>query len=84
MSHIQGEDESHHLKQLSPREFDIFCLLANGKTTHQAADQLCLSYKTVCNYSTSIKDKLGVRSLAEMTLIANRQGVLNTMKKENL
>ena len=84
MSHIQGEDESHQLKQLSPREFDVFCLLANGNKAHQAAKQLCLSYKTVCNYSTTIKDKLGVRSLAEMALIANRQGVINTMNKEQL
>jgi len=84
MSHIQGEDESHQLKQLSPREFDVFCLLANGNTAHQAAEQLCLSYKTVCNYSTTIKDKLGVKSLAEMALIANRQGVINTINKDQL
>jgi len=84
MNHIQGEDESHQLKQLSPREFDVFCLLANGNTAHQAAEQLCLSYKTVCNYSTTIKDKLGVKSLAEMALIANRQGVINTINKEQL
>lgn len=84
MHHIQGEDESHQLKQLSPREFDVFCLLASGKTSREAAEQLCLGYKTVCNYSTGIKEKLGVKSLAEMALIANRQGVINTIKKENL
>jgi len=84
MSHIQGEDESHQLKLLSPREFDVFCLLANGNTAHQAAEQLCLSYKTVCNYSTTIKDKLGVKSLAEMALIANRQGVINSIKQDQL
>ncbi len=84
MSHVQGEDESHQLKQLSAREFDIFCLLANGKTAHEIADSLCLSYKTVSNYSTSIKEKLKVKSLVEMVLIANRQGVINTIKQERL
>lgn len=84
MDHIQGEDESHRLKQLSLREFDVFCLLASGKTSHEAADQLCLSYKTVCNYSTTIKEKLNVKSLAEMALIASRQGVISTLQKEKI
>jgi DNA-binding NarL/FixJ family response regulator len=74
---ISGEDDSERLKQLSPREFDVFCLLANGYTTHKAAAKLCLSYKTVCNHGTAIKEKLGVSTLAELTLLATRQGLIN-------
>jgi len=84
MNQVQGEDESQQLKQLSPREFDVFCLLASGKTTREASEKLCLSYKTVCNYSTTIKEKLNVKSLAEMALIANRQGIINTLQKEEI
>jgi len=71
-----GLDESEKLKALSPREFDVFCLLANGYTNHTVAEKLCLSYKTVCNYGTAIKEKLGVKTLAELTLLEIRQGLI--------
>lgn len=41
--------------EFSPREFDVFNLLAQGLTVHKIADQLCLGRKTVANYSTQIK-----------------------------
>jgi two-component system invasion response regulator UvrY len=70
-----GHDESERIGLLSPREFDVFCLLARGYNTHKAAEKLCLSYKTVCNHGTAIKEKLGVTTIAEMTLLAGRQGI---------
>lgn len=70
------QDESDKIKLLSPREFDVFCLLANGLSSRQVAEKLCLSYKTVCNYSTGIKDKLGVKTMSELTLLATRQGLI--------
>lgn len=72
------QDETAKLKSLSPREFDIFCLLANGLTSRQVAEKLCLSYKTVCNNSTSIKEKLGVKTMSELTLLATRQGIVKS------
>lgn len=72
-----NQDESEKIKQLSPREFDVFCLLANGYTVRKAAEKLCLSYKTVCNHGTAIKEKMGVETLAELTLLASRQGLIN-------
>ncbi|MEQ1529028.1 MAG: response regulator transcription factor [Methylococcales bacterium] len=72
------QDESDKIKLLSPREFDVFCLLANGYTPRDAAEKLCLSYKTVCNHGTAIKEKMGVKTLAELTLLANRQGLIET------
>ncbi|GAB4261951.1 MAG: response regulator transcription factor [Methylomicrobium sp.] len=71
------KDEAEQIKQLSPREFDVFCLLANGYTTRKAAEKLCLSYKTVCNHGTSIKEKLGIKSIAELTLLASRHGLID-------
>ncbi len=79
-ANMVGEDhEEDKVRQLSPREFDVFCLLANGMTSREIAEKLCLSYKTVCNHSTSIKDKLGAKSIAEITLIAGRQGLINAV-----
>jgi len=70
------QDETAKIKSLSPREFDIFCLLSGGLTSRQAAEKLCLSYKTVCNHSTAIKEKLGVKTMSELTLLATRQGII--------
>lgn len=62
---------------LSSREFDIFLLLAKGKTAHKISEELCLSYKTIANYSTQIKKKLNVQTVAELTHIALLSGVIN-------
>lgn len=62
---------------LSPREFDVFLLLAKGKTVHKVADELCLSYKTVANYSTQLKKKLNISTVAELAHIAMLYGVVN-------
>lgn len=64
------------LAQLSAREFDIFRLLASGAKTRDIAAQLCLSYKTVANYGTQIKYKLGAQTVADLTQIAYLSGVL--------
>jgi len=58
------------LAALSPKEFDVFRLLAKGLTTHEAANELCLGVKTVANYSTQIKAKLKVNTAAELARLA--------------
>jgi DNA-binding NarL/FixJ family response regulator len=71
-----GEDTAGALTGLSSREFDVFRLLASGATVREAAQRLHLTPKTVANYATRIKDKLDVRSLAEMARLAIRMGVI--------
>jgi DNA-binding NarL/FixJ family response regulator len=61
---------------LSPREFDVFCLLAKGLTAHEVSEQLCLGYKTVANYNTQIKHKLNVSTAADLAHIAMVLGVI--------
>lgn len=63
---------------LSPREFDVFCLLAKGMTAHEVAADLCLGYKTVANYSTQIKSKLKVSTAADLAHIAMVLGILKS------
>ena len=58
------------LDSFSPREFDVFLLLAKGLTAHHISKQLCLSYKTAANYGTNIRAKLNVNSGAELAHIA--------------
>ncbi len=64
------------LESLSPREFEITRLLAEGLDIHDIADTLSLNYKTVANYNTQIKRKLNVCSVAELTRIAIRHGLI--------
>lgn len=78
MSDVTSHDEINKIATLSPREFDIFSLLANGYTTKKIAEKLHLGYKTVCNHGTAIKEKLGVTSVAELTLLALREGMIKS------
>ena len=66
----KGEDTP--FSDLSTREFEIFCLLAEGLNTSEISKRLSLSYKTVANYSTQIKSKLEVSTVAEIARIAIR------------
>ncbi|MCG3200856.1 MAG: Transcriptional activator protein ExaE [Gammaproteobacteria bacterium] len=63
-------------ESLSTREFEIFCLLAEGLNVNDISKRLSLSYKTVANYSTQIKNKLDVDTVAELARIAIRHGVV--------
>jgi len=75
-----AQDEAEQYREvvdlLSPREFDVFCLVAKGLTAHEAAEQLCLGYKTVANYNTTIKHKLNVSTAAELAHIAMVLGII--------
>jgi len=70
------EDKLNSVEDLSPREFDIFCLLAKGLNAREISNQLCLGYKTVSNYSTQIKNKLNVNTTVDLTHIAMISGIL--------
>ena len=65
------------LSSLSTREFEIFCLLAEGLNSSEIAKRLSLSYKTVANYSTQIKSKLNVSTLADIARLAIRYNIID-------
>ena len=73
---ISEEEKTKSVDSLSPREFDIFCLLAKGLNAREISNQLCLGYKTVSNYSTQIKNKLNVNTTVDLTHIAMINGIL--------
>jgi DNA-binding CsgD family transcriptional regulator len=45
---------------LTEREYEIFCLTLEGKTSREISEQLCISKKTVENHRVSIRQKLGI------------------------
>ncbi len=61
--------------RLSPREFDVFLLLAEGASIEDIAASRCLSGKTVANYQTSIRHKTGCNSALEMYRYAQTCGL---------
>lgn len=64
------------MSDLSTREFEIFCMLAEGLNASEIAKRLSLSYKTVANYSTQIKNKLDASTVADIARIAIRYNVI--------
>lgn len=67
---IKGADEAHLHEKLSDREFQILCLLGQGKTTKEIATMLTLSPPTVSTYRARILDKMHLRTTAELVRYA--------------
>ncbi|MCB1755322.1 MAG: response regulator transcription factor [Gammaproteobacteria bacterium] len=72
----KARGRSNVFSDLSTREFEIFCLLAEGLPTTTIATKLSIAPKTVANYSTQIKYKLGVKTNAEIAHLAIRYGLI--------
>jgi two-component system invasion response regulator UvrY len=64
------------LEALSAREFEVFVMLARGKSVAEIAAVLFLSPRTVGTHLYNIKQKLGAGNAAELTLIAIRNGLI--------
>ncbi|OIQ83026.1 response regulator UvrY [mine drainage metagenome] len=62
---------------LSPREFEVFMALAQGKSTNDIAENLCLSPRTIGTHLYNIKQKLNAGNQAEIALIAMRSGLID-------
>ncbi len=64
------------IHKFSPREFDVFRMLAQGMSVQKIADELCLGYKTIANYATQIRKKLQVDTLIDLAHIAEDFGLM--------
>lgn len=62
---------------LSEREQQIFRLVAEGNSTNQIADVLCVSPKTVEKHRTNIMKKLGLKDRLEMVKYAVKIGIVD-------
>jgi DNA-binding NarL/FixJ family response regulator len=73
LKHSAAECAPH--LQLAPREFEIFRLLANGQSVDEIGQRLHIGVKTVSNYQTSIRQKLGVTTAIELHQYARQHGL---------
>lgn len=74
LKNMLGNDAA--LKSLSAREFEIMRLLATGQTLAAIAGKLGLSYKTVANHQSAIRQKMGAQTAVELMRIAERSGLV--------
>ncbi|MGQ9642259.1 MAG: response regulator [Ignavibacterium sp.] len=61
---------------LSDREYEIFMLIAQGKTVSEIAEILSLSVKTVSTHRTHILEKTKLKNNAEIVMYAVRNKLL--------
>ena len=64
------------VQRLTSREFEIFRLIVEGKAVEGIAKRLSISRKTVANYQTMLKHKLGVSQPVELVRLAMKHGVI--------
>jgi two-component system, NarL family, response regulator LiaR len=60
---------------LTPREREVLQLIAEGKKTKEVADLLNVSVKTIETHRRQIMEKLNLRSIAQLTKFAIREGL---------
>jgi len=70
----QGEAMHLHDK-LSEREFQVLCLIGEGKPTKEIANVLSLSAPTISTYRARILDKLGMKTTAQLVRYAIQNGL---------
>ena len=75
-SMLAGEAPGAPHERLSDREFEVFRMLASGKTVGQIAQELTLSVKTVSTHRTRILKKMNMKTNAELTTYAVRSGLV--------
>jgi DNA-binding NarL/FixJ family response regulator len=75
---LGGEaDETRPIEQrLSDREYQVFRLLAAGRSVGEIAEQLVLAPNTVSTYRARILEKTGVRNDVELALLAVKQDIV--------
>ncbi len=66
----RGSSSRHRFKELTGRDLEILRLLGEGCSLVQIADAIGLSYKTVANNCSAMKNKLGLARTADLVRVA--------------
>jgi DNA-binding NarL/FixJ family response regulator len=72
---IDQEKPPH--ENLSDREYRVLCMIGSGKTVGEIARELSLSVKTVSTYRARILEKMGMKTNAELTRYALKNGLVS-------
>lgn len=69
-----GAGTAAPLKRLSDRELEVFRLIGAGRSTQAIADELHLSVKTIETHRAHVKEKLGLKTAADVLRYAVQFG----------
>ena len=72
---MQEAELTCDVRDLSRREAQVLEQIADGYTTHQIAERLCISAKTVETHRTNLMKKLNIDNVAGLTRYAIRFGL---------
>jgi len=72
------DDAEDDYDRLTPREKQVFTLLAEGKTSRDISKYLTISLKTAMTHRTHIMEKLNMHTRSELIRYAIRKGVITT------
>jgi DNA-binding NarL/FixJ family response regulator len=73
LEHMTGRSRKKRtgIEELTPREFEIFCLIGIGLSTTKIAERLNLSPKTIDTYRDRMKSKVGAANIIELVAISS-------------
>lgn len=74
---LSGQFDEEPFDVLSDREYQIFLMIASGKTVTEIADELCLSVKTVSTHRAHVLQKTSMKTNAELTHYAFFKGLVH-------
>lgn len=74
---LEAEAEKPLHETLSDREYQVMLMIASGKTVSQIAEELSLSVKTIGTYRARILEKMKMKTNAELTHYAIKNGLVD-------
>ena len=74
---VSGNADRPLHAELSQREFQILCKLAAGAAVSKVAAELNLSVKTVSTYRSRVLEKMGMKTNADLTYYAIKNGLID-------
>ncbi|HXD16251.1 MAG TPA: response regulator transcription factor [Vicinamibacterales bacterium] len=74
--HLADDTDKPPHERLSDREYEVFRLIAAGKSTREISATLSLSVKTIGTYRTRIFEKMAMKTVAELAayVVRNQLG----------
>jgi DNA-binding NarL/FixJ family response regulator len=68
--------EENDYDRLTPREKQVFKLLAEGRTSREISKYLTISLKTAMTHRANLMEKLGMHSRSDLIRYALREGII--------
>jgi len=75
MKRVKSSEENLYAK-LSDREREVFQMMAEGRSTREISDTLCVSMSTVKTHRANIMNKLEIENLSQLIQFAIELGIV--------